>query len=329
VDPVRGGSVRFFRLGPSPPKPDRAGDGAVGDTVRGTPGSGNGTTRPPLFHAGGNGGTAVMADGRSARAERRFGPPPPGVSAVGPSPEAPIGTGVIAGARARAARWFLPPPVSARHGLHVLLLGFTMEGATELYQFLERGNLVQGPLEYYATLASTLVGFYLMFLGVREWHSYYPKAVRPTEGPPARRWPWFGVGLWVGGTGATALLSTLLAGATDSAPPWIAWPVGGILVLAFGSFFFGLRQEAKVSGSEWGGALGWAACVWSLGVAAVAGLVVGDRAVVLLTEFVTNWVALVASVGPIVVAMSPLFVTYALMAGAFWPAVRRESHAVG
>jgi hypothetical protein len=55
----------------------------------------------------------------------------------------------------------------------------------------------------------------------------------------------------------------------------------------------------------------------------VAGLAVGDRAFLLLTEFVTNWGALVDSVAPVVIAMSPLFVTYALLVGAFWPARRR------
>ncbi|MCI4364444.1 MAG: hypothetical protein L3K10_00025 [Thermoplasmata archaeon] len=102
-------------------------------------------------------------------------------------------------------------------------------------------------------------------------------------------------------------------------------PVGGVVVLAFGNFFNGLKNEARHVGTPWCSTLGWGGFTWSLGVATVAGLVVGDLAVQLLTEFVTNWVALIASVGPIVVAMSPLFVTYALMIGAFWPALRPSS----
>ena len=52
-------------------------------------------------------------------------------------------------------------------------------------------------------------------------------------------------------------------------------------------------------------------------MATVAGLVVGDRAILFLVEFVTNWANLVASVAPVVVAMSPLVVTYGLMAAVY------------
>jgi hypothetical protein len=54
-----------------------------------------------------------------------------------------------------------------------------------------------------------------------------------------------------------------------------------------------------------------------LGVATVAGLVLGERTHLLLTELYTSWVALVASFSPVVVAMSALFVSYALLIGAF------------
>jgi hypothetical protein len=226
--------------------------------------------------------------------------------------------------RSRAARVLLPSPVSVRHGVAVLVLGFAVEGATELYQFMARGNLVQGPVEYYTTLATTIFGFYLMFLGLREWHAFHPKPKRKNPASRKDRWPWFGLSLWAGGTAMTALLSIALGGGgAGEAPFWIAWPVGGVVVLAFGNFFFGLRREAQLGGSWWGSALGWAAFVWSLGVATVAGLVVGDRILVFLTEFVTNWLALIASIGPVVVAMSPLFVTYSLMIGAFWGIVYR------
>jgi hypothetical protein len=242
------------------------------------------------------------------------------------SPERPEPRPVTSPAQhGRPRRFLLPLPVSAAHGLFVLLFGFAVEGATEVYQFLVRGNLVQGPLEYYTTLATTILGFYLMFLGLREWHAFHPKPARSRSVPHTHRWPWLGLALWTGGTAMTAVLSIVLGGGgTGATSPGIVWPVGGVVVLAFGSFFFGLRKEAQLSGSSWGSALGWVAFFWSLGVATVAGLVVGDRAVRLLTEFVTNWVALIASLGPIVVAMSPLFVTYALMTGAYWPALRQE-----
>lgn len=234
---------------------------------------------------------------------------------LGPEQRAPPGL------RRRTVRLLLPPPASTRRAIAVLLLGFAAEGATEVYQFLARGSLVQGPLEYYSTLGTTILGFYLMFLGLREWHAFHPKPVRAPPGSPRhRRWPSFGLTLWAGGTVLTAVLSIVLGGGGSGTTPfWVVWPVGGVVVLAFGSFFFGLRREAQFSGARWAAALGWVAFVWSLGVATVAGLVVGDRALLLLTQFFTNWVALIASVGPIVVAMSPLFVTYALMMGAFLP----------
>ncbi|MFZ0891301.1 MAG: hypothetical protein WB778_00375 [Thermoplasmata archaeon] len=224
-----------------------------------------------------------------------------------------------------SVRFLLPSPVSAGHALSILIVGFVLEATTEVYQFLARGNLVQGPLVYYTTLATTILGFYLMFLGLREWHEFHPKPAPMKPAPPKRPWPWFRLLLWAGGTAMTAVLSLALMGrGTGSAPYWVAWPIGGLVVLAFGSFFFGLRKEARLHGSSWSNVFGWAAFTWSLGVATVAGLVVGDHALQLLSEFVTNWVALVASVGPIVVAMSPLFVTYALMTGAFWPVLRRQ-----
>jgi hypothetical protein len=225
--------------------------------------------------------------------------------------------------RGRTFRYLLPAPVSADHALSVLLGGFALEGGTEVYQFLARGNLVQGPLEYYATLATTILGFYLMFLGLREWHAFYPKPMKRIAAASKRPWPWFGLALWIAGTGMTGALSVSLGGGgAGAAPFWIAWPVGGVVVLAFGDFFFGLRKEAQRLGSPLGNALAWTAFIWSLGVATIAGRVVGDLSVQLLTEFVTSWVALIASVGPIVVAMSPLFVTYALMISAFWPVLR-------
>jgi hypothetical protein len=215
-------------------------------------------------------------------------------------------------------RFLLPSAVSRRHALAVLILGFVVEGGTEAYQFLQRGNLSQGWPEYYTSLGTTILGFYLMFLGLREWKSFQPKRAPGEMGQPRKGWPWLGIGLWAAGTVATAILDLGLGGGgAGSAPPWIAWPVGGLIVLAFGSFFFRLRSLAMTIGPRSGTAVGWVAFAWSLAVATVAGLAVGDRAILFLTEFVTNWANLVASVAPVVVAMSPLVVTYGLLAAAY------------
>jgi hypothetical protein len=286
-------------------------------------------------------------------------------------------TGAPVGRR-RSVPYFLPAPVSSGHALSVLLAGFLVEGATEAYQFVQRTTLGLGWPEYYTTLATTILGFYLMFLGLREWRIFHPRPVRRRAVPwrliqlfsaagvsigswvglhsawlrrkylipwmigvatatvvlvvatvmvdrgdalPRKRgWPVLSLTLWGGGTAATAVLIVGEGGLTGgSTPIWLAAPVGGIVVLAFGQFFYGLQREARPFGSPLGRALGWAGFGWSLGVATIAGYVVGERAVLLLTEFFSNWGALIVSVAPIVVAMSPLFVSYALMVGAFLP----------
>jgi hypothetical protein len=261
------------------------------------------------------------------------------------------------------------------------MIGFGFEGGTELFQFLERASLGQGALVYFSTLATTILGFYLMFLGAREWRVFHAKPpvrrqipwlliqllanaalsvglwmgrhVRrirqkyllawslgvigaaaawtiasvmverpvPVTGPAKR--PWFGLALWSVGTGATALVGLVLAGGGGSSTPlWMAAPVGGLIFLLFGSFFFGLRQQVRPLASWTGNGLGWAALGWSLGVGIYAGVVVGRLTVQLLTEFVTNWSALIASFAPVVVAISPLFVAYALILGTYGTAAR-------
>src|SRR5579863_16245 len=170
---------------------------------------------------------------------------------------------------------FRPSRLSPEHGLAVLLLGFGLEAGTEVYQFLERGSLTQGPIAYYATLATTILGFYLIYLGMREWHGFYPKLAPKHTIQRRRRVPWTGLAVWGGGTAMTAVLEGLLVGnGAAPAPFWVVWPVGGLIVLAFASFFFGLRQEASRAGSWWGNALGWGGFTWSLGVATYSGLLV-------------------------------------------------------
>src|SRR5579863_2265501 len=84
---------------------------------------------------------------------------------------------------------FRPSRLSPEHGLAVLLLGFGLEAVTEVYQFLERGSLTQGPIAYYVTLGTTILGFYLMYLGIAEWHAFHPRLAPIRAVPPKRRVP--------------------------------------------------------------------------------------------------------------------------------------------
>jgi hypothetical protein len=106
------------------------------------------------------------------------------------------------------------------------------------------------------------------------------------------------------------------------APIWVAAPVAGLIVLALGVFFYGLRDRVMPLQSRSGWAFGWVAFAWSLGVAELTGLLVGERILTLLTEFVSNWLALVNSFAPIAYAMAPLFVSYFLLLGAYWDGYR-------
>lgn len=100
-----------------------------------------------------------------------------------------------------------------------------------MYQFLTRQELGTGPAGIYdLTLATTILGFYLMYRGSHEWHLLHP-------GPPKRRRiPWPLVALY-----ANATMSILIWAGRHSA--WVrrkhlaAWTLatlsaGGALVLA-------------------------------------------------------------------------------------------------
>jgi hypothetical protein len=219
------------------------------------------------------------------------------------------------------ARWRffgIPAVPSSRHSLSLLIAGFLVEGGTEVYQFIERGNLSQGWIEYYASLGTTILGFYLMFLGLREWTASHQRAARVPHPPSGPGRPWSALALWAAGTVTTAALDLAFPNlGPDAAPAWIAWPVGGLVVLGFGDFFLKLRSIARTIGPRLGDALGSIAFLWSLGVATLAGLLVGERVVALLTEFVTDWGRLVVSLAPVVIAISPLAVTYGLLSVAF------------
>jgi hypothetical protein len=283
-------------------------------------------------------------------------------------------------ARIRTA--VLPPPVSSVHAAGILMLGFGFEAGTEAFQLLDRSGLGAGWIVYGATLGATIFGFYLMFLGLREWHHFHPRPRRP------RTVPWLllqllanafvSIGVWVGyhsrrvrrryylpwagamlaglatwavatvmidrapartrprpvpwrtllllavGTLLTAIVGRFLVpGVSGSSPLWAAWPVGGIFVVLIGRFFLDLRAEVLPWVSKAEDRLALLAVGWSIAVAALAGWNLGERIGLLLNEFVSNWVALIASAAPIVVALSPLCGTYVLLMVVYGSARRR------
>jgi hypothetical protein len=87
-------------------------------------------------------------------------------------------------------------PPNHHHALFVFSLGFVTEGGTEMYQMLTLGHLGQVWIGfYYLSLATTILGFYLMYLGVREWKAIHPRKSRSTS-----RIPWTAIALASGAT---------------------------------------------------------------------------------------------------------------------------------
>jgi hypothetical protein len=242
--------------------------------------------------------------------------------------------------RARGGRlrtWLVPAAISEAHALAASAAGFLVEGGTELYQYAARGHLSSGPWwVYYLTLATTILGFYLMWRGLREWrilHSPDPdRRRRPvgmhsdpaSEGRPARPRRWEAPLLFAGGTIATAGWGlTFGSGGTSSVPAPVVWLIGGVVVLAIGGFFLSLARLVWPFTGPLGRSIAIAAALWSLGTSVVAGFVIGRLTWTLLEELVTSWSALVTSLAPFVVAIAPLFVTYGGLTGVYVAAAYR------
>lgn len=220
----------------------------------------------------------------------------------------------------RWRRWLVPLITSERHAIRALVVGFLLEAITEIYQLVTTiGSVRTTPIGYYASLGLTLVGFYFLWRGLHEWNRLHPRPVRVGE----RRTPWGAISMLVGGIVAVSLLDigrgTVGGGDT---PPLLAWVVGGVMVLAFGSFFLTLRRMVAPMQSPTGRALGWAAFAWSLGVSTVAGLAIGHVIVGLFVDFFTNWTTLILALAPFVFAIAPLFVTYLLLSIGYADALR-------
>jgi hypothetical protein len=201
-----------------------------------------------------------------------------------------------------------------RAALLTFAIGFLVEGATEVYQFLAGGYLARGWVGfYYVGLATTIIGFYLMYLGRHEWTETHRKRVRA-----GHRLAWAAVAIFGLATVAIAILGDLYGGPDSSGPPAaLGWLVGGAVAVAFGSFFLGLVVVVEHLVGRYVRVATWVAFGWSLGVAVLTGFVVGREFPSLLRQFFTNPLLLVGSFAPLAFVIAPLFVTYFLFSAAY------------
>lgn len=209
--------------------------------------------------------------------------------------------------------------LSLRIALLTFAFGFVVEGATEAYQFLENGYQGRAWVGfYYIGLIATGVGFYLIYRGRHELTALHLRNVLR-----GRRLLAIAVGMFALATLAVAVLGTLLGGSGQPNPPVVlAALVGGAVALSFANFFLSLVLIVRHLVARWAEVVAWIAFGWSLGVAVLAGLVVGNGFPTLLQQFFTNPLELVISFAPLAFVMAPLFVTYLLLAVVYWDADR-------
>ena len=201
-----------------------------------------------------------------------------------------------------------------RLALLTLAVGFLVEAGTEAYQFFTLGYLHRAWVGfYYVGLVTTGLGFYLIFRGRQEWTELHRRSVLH-----GHRHLWVAVGLYAGATVAIVILGTLDGAPSSGAPPLaVVALVGGLVALAFGNFFLSLVLIVLRLLSPLGRVLAWTAFGWSLGVAVLTGVIVGQAFPTLLHEFFAAPLSLVVSFAPLAFAMAPLFVTYFLLALAY------------
>jgi hypothetical protein len=209
--------------------------------------------------------------------------------------------------------------LALRWALATFVLGFVVEGATEGYQFFSAGYLHAAWIGfYYVGLVTTGVGFYLIYRGRHEWTELHRSRVRHGHRLLAAAVAIFATA----GIGVGAIADATAASGGATPPLWAIAVVGGLVALALGNFFLSLVLAVLGLVGPRGRVLAWAGFAWSLGVAVLAGLVVGVRIRSLLGEFVTNPLGLVVGFAPLAFILSPLFVAYALFAAAYWDAYR-------
>jgi hypothetical protein len=204
-----------------------------------------------------------------------------------------------------------------RLALWTFLVGFIVEGGTEAYQFASFGRSVWIGF-YYVGLATTGVGFYLMYRGRQEWTEIHRRSVR--RGHQFLR---TALVMFIGAVAAIAVLGWL-AGPSGRAgpPPVVVWVVGGLVALSFGNFFLSLVILVERLVTLVGRVISWVAFAWSLGVSVLTGYSVGNHFLILLHQFVTNPLGLIVSFAPLAFTIAPLFVAYFLFAAAYLDALR-------
>ena len=204
--------------------------------------------------------------------------------------------------------------------LATFAVGFVVEAGTEVYQFLSSGSTASsGAGVYYFGLATTVVGFYLIYRGRTEWTEEHRRLVRH-----GHRAAGVALAIFAAATVAIAVVGTL-TGADHGAPFWMGAFVGGAVALAIANFFLGLLLLVYRLVGPVGRIVGASGFVWALVVAVLTGSVVSQRFLSLLDAFVTNPLSLVTSFAPLAFTMAPLFVTYALYTAAYGDAFRSLS----
>jgi hypothetical protein len=211
-------------------------------------------------------------------------------------------------------------PPSIRIALVPFMLGFLLEGATEVYQLATLG--ASGPLAsvlYYIGIATTLLGFFYFYRGQQQWKGLHRTAIEH-----GHRHLLIALSLFGGGTVAVAVLS-LVEHATGGSGVLLAlgWLAGGLFALALGNFFLSLITIVRELLGRLARLVSWAAFGWSLGVAVLAGWVISVHFVEILRVFFTDPLGLVGTFAPLALALSPLFVTYFLLTAVYWEAYRK------
>ncbi|MCI4346039.1 MAG: hypothetical protein L3K07_04730 [Thermoplasmata archaeon] len=207
-----------------------------------------------------------------------------------------------------------PPDGRERHALGLFAMGFLIEAGTEAYQLVglsEVGALASAL--YFLSLATTVLGFYVMYRAARSWRPARGSIPRQTHGPTLPVLARIALAALVA-TGGFLVVGELAIG---SAAFWFALLVATLTVLAFAGFFTGLyRIGAERAGARLRAALA-AAVGWSIVVATYSGVLLGQKSLLLIRELFTNVPGLFTTFAPIARAMAALIATYGILGTVF------------